>query len=980
MTAITGSVKDVTGVEDNDTPWSFASVIRFAEDGSVITEKPREVRAVSGNLKVNLVPGYAIVTYGKHVWQVNVPETPTSLKALIEAGVAYPPDTPQALLDAAVGQYVETHREQFRTRAVPVVGDPTMAQWVDEYNNPVGDPVPWSEVVSDEVAYAAAEAQTPAAAEAFWALQAPQVVAGTEPDTVRQKFGDTYGPNFPAVMGLVDGLGDAGTVGKDVVKSETDADARAAIKALPSQPTLRTPSALACFTFDPGYTEDLTVIKPIFDAKGVKMGIAIVSDFIGSAGRLTWAQVKQLHDEGHEILSMGKTHPDLTALDEAAARAEINDLAAYTAEGITVNGYAYPFGDTTPLLRSIVRDYYDYGMSTSGSTHPEASGSQEPLSTYAIRRISLKDDSVTADHYAQIDAAIANGEIIAFISHSATELTGAGLTRLADVIQYCLDNDVPVVTPGEAVAAARNIFDVGDYPGGVRYGVISKSGAMYSAGGLPILPGGSGILTTVPSGYPEGVTIQRAQGATGTVTDSPRADLGAGTVRTTITGKGISSGAAPSGGTLNYQEFFGTDQSVWIRHANADNSAWGSWFRIDSAHVRAKASTELAVPPSSYAQGVTVSAVTGAGISGSPRADQGPGSVRTVIVDAGSGITSGTLNYQEFFGTNGGVWLRRASADNTSWGDWYKVSVAEGPRTWAPSANYHRGERVILPTGGLGYVGSSRTSGATWDSTERNFWNFLPGGHIETLTPGTTSWRAPFGISQIITADLEGAGAGGNGGGSATGSVNQVGGPGGAVGERTIKHAIAVTPGDTYTCAVGAVGTGGVGGAAGGDNPGTVGIKGGDTTLTIGSTTYQAKGGNVGAQSLGNSTTTVNAGGGGGGPTSTVFATTGIPGIGGHCTSSVGQATFPLSGHLGGGGGGPANSGTNRGGLGGGAKTTPATVLATTTAGGSADSNGGNGTTATEVGCGGGGGGGANNGGKGGDGGDGGPGRITLEF
>ena len=40
MTAITGSVKDVTGVEDNETPWSFASVIRFAEDGSVITEKP----------------------------------------------------------------------------------------------------------------------------------------------------------------------------------------------------------------------------------------------------------------------------------------------------------------------------------------------------------------------------------------------------------------------------------------------------------------------------------------------------------------------------------------------------------------------------------------------------------------------------------------------------------------------------------------------------------------------------------------------------------------------------------------------------------------------------------------------------------------------------------------------------------------------------------------------------------------------------
>ena len=197
---ITGSVKDVTGVEDNDTPWLFASVIRFADDGSVITEKPREVRAVSGNLKVNLVPGYAIVTYGKQVWQVTVPETATTLKALIEAGVAFPPDTAQALLDAAVGQYVETHREQFRTRAVPVEGDPTMVQWFDEAGNPVGDPVPQGTVISEEVAQAAAEAAAPAAVTADVESRAPQVIADPDnPSThIRIKLGDATGPPSPA--------------------------------------------------------------------------------------------------------------------------------------------------------------------------------------------------------------------------------------------------------------------------------------------------------------------------------------------------------------------------------------------------------------------------------------------------------------------------------------------------------------------------------------------------------------------------------------------------------------------------------------------------------------------------------------------------------------------------------------------------------------------------------------------------------------
>ena len=103
---ITGSVKDVTGVADNETPWLFASVIRFADDGAVITDKIREARAVGGVLKVELEPGYAIVTYGKKIWEVTVPETPTTLKALIEAAVVIPPGTNADMLTAMFDSYL----------------------------------------------------------------------------------------------------------------------------------------------------------------------------------------------------------------------------------------------------------------------------------------------------------------------------------------------------------------------------------------------------------------------------------------------------------------------------------------------------------------------------------------------------------------------------------------------------------------------------------------------------------------------------------------------------------------------------------------------------------------------------------------------------------------------------------------------------------------------------------------------------------
>lgn len=183
---ITGSVKDVTGVEDNDTPWSFASVIRFAEDGSVITEKPRQVRAVSGNLKVNLVPGYAIVTYGKHVWQVDVPETPTTLKALIEAGVAFPPDTDQERLIAAVTP------------------------------------------IAESVGTAAAEAAAPAAVGQAAADMNPVPVPGPTPGKIAISFNGTTGEEFNPLPASWDDL-----VGKPAViaAGATAGDARAAINA-----------------------------------------------------------------------------------------------------------------------------------------------------------------------------------------------------------------------------------------------------------------------------------------------------------------------------------------------------------------------------------------------------------------------------------------------------------------------------------------------------------------------------------------------------------------------------------------------------------------------------------------------------------------------------------------------------------------------------------------------------------------------------
>jgi hypothetical protein len=199
---ITGPVEDVTGIADNSS-WQFASVLRFTEDGTLVTAKPKTVYPVAGILTVKLKPGPTIVTYGKQAWNVTVPDTDGTLKELIEEGIAFPPQTAQEALDAAVAQYVETNRNQFKTRAVPVTSGPDAgkAQWVDANDDPVGDPVTWDQVIGAAVAEAAATAAATTVTPGIVTAEAESRVAGfgagATPGYVTLQWGEAESNEFP---------------------------------------------------------------------------------------------------------------------------------------------------------------------------------------------------------------------------------------------------------------------------------------------------------------------------------------------------------------------------------------------------------------------------------------------------------------------------------------------------------------------------------------------------------------------------------------------------------------------------------------------------------------------------------------------------------------------------------------------------------------------------------------------------------------
>lgn len=106
-------------------------------------------------------------------------------------------------------------------------------------------------------------------------------------------------------------------------------------------------------TFDDGLVDNLEALVPILRETGARATSFVTSGVLGEpypgAGDtryLTAEEVRELHRSGVEIGGHTVTHPDLTRLSFAEARAEIADGCAQLAEivGAPVDTFAYPFG------------------------------------------------------------------------------------------------------------------------------------------------------------------------------------------------------------------------------------------------------------------------------------------------------------------------------------------------------------------------------------------------------------------------------------------------------------------------------------------------------------------------------------------------------------------------------------------------------------------------------------------------------------
>ncbi len=111
-------------------------------------------------------------------------------------------------------------------------------------------------------------------------------------------------------------------------------------------------------TFDDGTADFATNVVPVLDQHGFPATQFAVSEWVGTPGKLTAAQLTALHQQGHDVQNHTATHEDLSSLSHAAALQEVSTADRFITgtTGEKPELFAYPYGRYDADAQQALRD------------------------------------------------------------------------------------------------------------------------------------------------------------------------------------------------------------------------------------------------------------------------------------------------------------------------------------------------------------------------------------------------------------------------------------------------------------------------------------------------------------------------------------------------------------------------------------------------------------------------------------------------
>lgn len=127
------------------------------------------------------------------------------------------------------------------------------------------------------------------------------------------------------------------------------------------------PGKSVAITFDDGTETDLIAAAPLLKEKGLNATFYVTAGFVGNAGYVASAQVRELHSLGFEVGSHSMTHAYLDDLHDQALRREIFDSKKMLEDmtGAKIEHFSCPGGRYNDRARDLVREAGYQSMATS---------------------------------------------------------------------------------------------------------------------------------------------------------------------------------------------------------------------------------------------------------------------------------------------------------------------------------------------------------------------------------------------------------------------------------------------------------------------------------------------------------------------------------------------------------------------------------------------------------------------------------------
>ena len=221
---------------------------------------------------------------------------------------------------------------------------------------------------------------------------------------------------------------------------------------------------LITVTFDDGFESIYKAVMPLLQKYGIHTTQYILAGNTDDPNYVSWSQVGQMQEAGHEIACHSMSHPDLTTLDEVNLDYQLRQCKVeLTSRFGVISDFASPYGSSNPHTLAAVSQYFDSQRNTNGDPTNGVSdvdvNTVDNFDRFNIIGVTVSHNTKVDDLRKLVDYAKAINGWLVLTYHQADEGTGSQFgvdpAKLDAQFKFLSQTDVRIVTMHEALQATR---------------------------------------------------------------------------------------------------------------------------------------------------------------------------------------------------------------------------------------------------------------------------------------------------------------------------------------------------------------------------------------------------------------------------------------------------------------------------------------------------------------------------------------------